>query len=98
MSELLYSLPTWDLHNLGSLFKPDFNPGIYIHTYIHILYICIYIYMLFISLSAILYISLYRRACSYLRLCDEKYRSEMCVINFPTKKEVCYKLQMHVDT
>lgn len=54
--------------------------------------------MLFISLSAILYISLYRRACSYLRLCDEKYRSEMCVINFPTKKEVCYKLQMHVDT
>uniref|UniRef100_A0A1J3DKT4 Protein XRI1 n=1 Tax=Noccaea caerulescens TaxID=107243 RepID=A0A1J3DKT4_NOCCA len=25
MSELLYSLPTWDLHNLGSLFKPDFN-------------------------------------------------------------------------
>ncbi|KAG2283355.1 hypothetical protein Bca52824_054575 [Brassica carinata] len=26
MSELLYSLPTWDLHNLGSLFKPDFNP------------------------------------------------------------------------
>ncbi|EOA24650.1 hypothetical protein CARUB_v10017922mg [Capsella rubella] len=25
MSELLYSLPTWDIHNLGSLFKPDFN-------------------------------------------------------------------------
>ncbi|XP_010502208.1 PREDICTED: uncharacterized protein LOC104779539 [Camelina sativa] len=25
MSELLYSLPTWDHHNLGSLFKPDFN-------------------------------------------------------------------------
>ncbi|KAF8117508.1 hypothetical protein N665_0009s0034 [Sinapis alba] len=25
MSELLYSLLTWDLHNLGSLFKPDFN-------------------------------------------------------------------------
>ena len=43
--------------------------------------------MLFISLSAILYISLYRRACSYLRLCDEKYRSEMCVINFLTKKK-----------
>ncbi|KAF8117042.1 hypothetical protein N665_0012s0056 [Sinapis alba] len=29
MSELLYSLPTWDLHNLGSLFKPDFNLDAY---------------------------------------------------------------------
>uniref|UniRef100_A0A1J3K427 Protein XRI1 n=1 Tax=Noccaea caerulescens TaxID=107243 RepID=A0A1J3K427_NOCCA len=25
MSELLYSLPTWDLHNLGSLFNQNFN-------------------------------------------------------------------------
>ncbi|CAL9248967.1 unnamed protein product [Arabidopsis halleri] len=29
MSELLYSLPTWDHHNLGSLFKPDFNLDAY---------------------------------------------------------------------
>ncbi|KAL1221081.1 Protein XRI1 [Cardamine amara subsp. amara] len=29
MSELLYSLPTWDLHNLGTLFKPDFNLDAY---------------------------------------------------------------------
>ncbi|KFK43709.1 hypothetical protein AALP_AA1G162900 [Arabis alpina] len=25
MSELFYSLPTWDLHNLGSLFNPNFS-------------------------------------------------------------------------
>ncbi|KAL0792849.1 hypothetical protein Bca101_064226 [Brassica carinata] len=29
MSELLYSLPTWDLHNLGSVFKPDLNLDAY---------------------------------------------------------------------
>jgi len=28
MSELSYSLPSWDLHNLGSLFNQNFNLGI----------------------------------------------------------------------